>query len=138
MENEMTLVERIERARSLDKERLAKQKDVDQLASEVAAHKAIILDAMMGMGAQQLSAPSKAWAKLGEKEVLHVRNWSKLYAFIVGCYELEADHEQDVAMMMLQRRPSDSVVKTFMEMHAMTPDDIGVEFETIDLVKLGG
>lgn len=134
----MKLVDRIELARTLDKERLALQKEVDALASQVAGHKEVILAEMQDLGAVNMSAPSKAWAKVTDKEVVHVKDWTKLYAFIVGSYLSEADHEQDVAMMMLQKRVADAVVKTFLELHELTPEQIGVELVTIDQVKLGG
>lgn len=135
---ELTLIARIELARKLDKERLTKQKEVDDLASQVAHHKEVLKGAMDELGAYQMSAPSGPWAKLDEKEVLSVKNWARFYAFVVGCYEQEADHEQDVAMMMLQKRPSDSVVKTFMEMHGLTAEQIGVVIDEIQVIKLGG
>ena len=135
---QLTMIERIELARKLDRQRLDMQKAVDALASQVAEHKTILKGAMDDLGAYQLSAPSGPWVKLDEKEVLSVKNWTKFYAFVVGCYEQEADHEQDVAMMMLQKRPSDSVVKTFMEMHGLTAEQIGVVIEEIKIVKIGG
>lgn len=134
----LSLIERIEEARKLDRLRLNMQKEVDSLAAQVHEHKEILKGIMDELGAYQLSAPSGPWAKLGDKEVLNVKNWTRFYAFVIGCYELEADHEQDVAMMMLQKRPSDAVVKTFMDMHNLTAEQIGVEISDIKVIKLGG
>lgn len=134
----MNMQETINEARKLDIRRLELNKEVAKLESSVAEHKRTILSAMLESEQAEVTTKAGAWAATSEKSVLQVKDWTKLYAFIIGCYELEADHEQDVALMMLQRRPADAVIKTFMEMHGLTAEQVGVEFVDINVVRLGG
>jgi len=134
----INIAETINKARELDKQRLQLSKEVQALESQVSEYKKVILEHMRETEQSQFTTTATAWAKVTDKVVMNVANWSKLYAFIVGCYDTEDDHEQDVAFAMLQRRPTDSVVKTFMEIHGLTAEQIGVEFTEINVVKLGG
>jgi hypothetical protein len=134
----INIAETINKARALDKQRLQLAKEVQALESQVSEYKKAILEHMRETQQAQFTTTSTAWAKVTDKEVMNVTNWTKLYAFIVGCYDAEDDHEQDVAFAMLQRRPTDSVVKTFMEIHGLTAEQVGVEFTEINVVKLGG
>lgn len=134
----MQLSDKVNLARKLDMERLDLNRQVADLETRIAVLKAEIKESLEASDQAEFHTNKAAWAKLNPKEVYNVKDWEKFYNFMVYCYGQEEENSRAVAFSMLQKRPVDSMIATFLEMHNKSMEEAGLEQSKFNVCKLGG